>query len=62
MASFLFYLSLLSAVVFPCALTGAVKAVKREEETKWYTATMSLCLFVITFTVLLMLRQGLNFA
>jgi hypothetical protein len=61
MAAFLFWISLIASIIFPGALVGVLKAIKNEEDTKWYTIILSICLFVITFTILIMLRQGLNF-
>ena len=61
MVAFLFWISLIASIILPSALVGALKAIKNDEDTKRYTIIISICLFVITFTVLIMLRQGLNF-
>lgn len=61
MVGFFFWSSLIASAVIPGAFIGAMKAVKQNQDTKWYTIILSVCFLVIAFTVIMMLRQGLGF-
>lgn len=61
MVIFFFWSSVIASVLIPGTFIGAMKAVKNNQDTKWYTIILSICFAVIAFTVLMMLRQGLGF-
>lgn len=61
MVGFFFWSSLIASFLIPGTFIGAMKAVKNNQDTKWYTIILTVCFVIIAFTVLMMLRQGLGF-
>jgi hypothetical protein len=57
---FFFYLCIIAAVVMPFVLVDAIKQIKNEKDTLFHKIILGACCGIIMWTILMMMREGLE--